>query len=114
MYSLGKGTYGTETVDMVEELEKHLYHCLTEGDTFVGEEVLGFGQSCLLPEAIWLLDAGNVIWICIGKFSTPKSLRECVYDAMVFLYTHPTSRDRNTTISIIKQGTMNRSFIKSS
>ncbi|XP_076291847.1 villin like protein quail isoform X2 [Lasioglossum baleicum] len=107
----GKGTYGTETVDVREELEKHLYQCVTEGDTFVGEEVLGFGQSCLLPEAIWLLDAGNVIWICIGKYSTPKSLRECVHDAMVFLYTHPTSRDRNTTISVIKQGAEPSTFI---
>lgn len=71
----------------------------------MGEEVLGFGQNCLLPEAVWLLDAGNVIWVWIGKSSTPKSLRECVHDAMIFLYTHPAGRDRNTTISVIKQGT---------
>ncbi|CAK9814595.1 VIL1 [Anthophora plagiata] len=106
----GKGTYGTETVDDGEELEKHLYQCLTEGEMFVGEEVLGFGQNSLLPEAVWLLDAGNVIWVWIGK-STSKSLKECVHDAMIFLYTHPAGRDRNTTISVIKQGMEPSTFI---
>ncbi|XP_053983071.1 villin-1 [Hylaeus volcanicus] len=107
----GKGTYGTETVDIGEELEKHLYQCQTECETFVGEEVLGFGQNSLLPEAIWLLDAGNIIWIWIGKSSNPKSLRECVHNAMIFLYTHPASRDRNTIISVIKQGMEPSTFI---
>ncbi|XP_043513698.1 villin-1 isoform X3 [Frieseomelitta varia] len=107
----GKGTYGTEVIDDGEELEKHLYQCLTISDTFVGEEVLGFGQSSLLPETIWLLDAGNVIWIWIGKFSIPKSLKECVHDAMIFLFTHPAGRDRNTTISVIKQGMEPSTFI---
>lgn len=79
---------------------------------FVGEEVLGFGQNSLLPEAIWLLDAGNVIWIWIGKSSIPKSLKECVHDAMIYLFTHPAGRDRNTTISIIKQGIANYLFSK--
>lgn len=112
VYSLGKGTYGTETLDVGEELEKHLYQCVAEGETFVGEEVLGFGQNCLLPEAIWLLDTGNVIWVWIGKSSSSKSLRESVHDAMIFLYTHPAGRDRNTTISVIKQGTKNHeSFV---
>ena len=80
---------------------------MTISDTFVGEEILGFGQSSLLPETIWLLDAGNVIWIWIGKFSIPKLLKECVHDAMIFLFTHPAGRDRNTTISVIKQGIKN-------
>lgn len=79
---------------------------------FVGEEVLGFGQSSLLPEAIWLLDAGNVIWIWIGRSSASKSLKECVHDGMIFLFTHPAGRDRNTTISIIKQGIINHLLTK--
>ncbi|XP_076763747.1 villin like protein quail [Xylocopa sonorina] len=107
----GKGTYGTETIDDGEELEKHLYQCLTEGEMFVGEEVLGYNQSSLFPEAIWLLDAGNMIWMWIGKSAAPKSLKECVRDAMIFLYSHPAGRDRNATISIIKQGTEPSTFI---
>ncbi|XP_026673009.1 villin-like protein quail isoform X2 [Ceratina calcarata] len=108
----GKGAYGTETVDNDgEELEKHLYQCSTDGEAFVGEQVLGYGQSSLLPEGVWLLDAGNVIWIWIGKFSMPKSLKECVHDAMIFLYTHPAGRDRNTTISVINQGMEPSTFI---
>ncbi|XP_017761928.1 PREDICTED: villin-1 isoform X1 [Eufriesea mexicana] len=107
----GKGTYGTEIIDDGEELEKHLYQCLTDTEMFVGEEVLGFGQSSLLPEAVWLLDAGNVIWIWIGRSSASKSLKECVHDGMIFLFTHPAGRDRNTTISIIKQGMEPSTFI---
>ncbi|XP_393805.3 villin-like protein quail isoform X1 [Apis mellifera] len=107
----GKGTYGTEVINDEEELEKHLYQCLTDTETFVGEEVLGFGQCSLLPEAVWLLDAGNVIWIWIGKSSISKSLKEYVHDAKVFLFTHPAGRDRNTIISIIKQGLEPSTFI---
>ncbi|XP_043799058.1 villin-like protein quail isoform X2 [Apis laboriosa] len=84
---------------------------LGDAETFVGEEVLGFGQCSLLPEAVWLLDAGNVIWIWIGKSSISKSLKEYVHDAMVFLFTHPAGRDRNTIISIIKQGLEPSTFI---
>lgn len=104
----GRGTYGTEVAESEEEQEKHLFRCQTEGNIFVGEEILGFGQSSLIPEATWLLDAGNMIWIWLGKLSATKSLKQCVEDAMIFLYSHPAGRDRNTTISIIKQGMVYR------
>lgn len=66
--------------------------------------MLDFAQSSLLPEAAWLFDAGNVIWIWIGKFSGIQSYKEGVEFGKVFLYTHPASRDRNTIISVIEQG----------
>lgn len=100
----GRGTYTTETEEVGEELDKHLFQCRTENGLFVGEEVLGFRQNSLIPEAVWLLDAGNVIWVWIGKYSTPRTPQECVEDATVYLYTHPAGRNRNITISVIKQG----------
>ncbi|XP_032678002.1 villin-1 isoform X1 [Odontomachus brunneus] len=107
----GRGTYGTETEEVGEELDKHLFQCRTENGLFVGEEVLGFRQNSLIPEAVWLLDAGSVIWVWVGKFSSPRTLQECVDDASVYLYTHPAGRNRNTTISIIKQGLEPATFI---
>ncbi|XP_043500182.1 villin-1 isoform X1 [Polistes fuscatus] len=107
----GCGTYSTEVAESEEEQEKHLFRCQTEGNIFVGAEILGFGQNSLIPEATWLLDAGNMIWIWLGKLSTPKCLKQCVEDAMIFLYSHPAGRDRNTTISIIKQGMEPPTFI---
>ncbi|XP_014467761.1 PREDICTED: villin-1 [Dinoponera quadriceps] len=107
----GRGTYSTETEEVGEELDKHLFQCRTENGLFVGEEVLGFRQNSLIPEAVWLLDAGSVIWVWVGKFSSPRTLQECVEDATVYLYTHPAGRNRNTTISIIKQGTEPATFI---
>ena len=100
----GRADYGTECVDEEEEREKHLHHCRVEQEVFVGEEILGFTQSSLLPETIWLLDAGSVIWVWIGKFSAVKSLKDCVERGKIFLYTHPAGRNRSTAISIIKQG----------
>jgi len=102
--SAGRGTYSTETEEVGEELDKHLFQCQTENGLFVGEQILGFRQNSLIPEATWLLDVGSVIWVWIGKFSTRRRLQECVEDATVYLYTHPTGRNRNTTISVIKQG----------
>lgn len=94
-----------ESIDYAEEeMEKHLYHLKIEKDVFSGEEILGFTQSSLLPEAAWLLDAGNVIWVWIGSYAVSKSLKNYVEEAKIYLYTHPASRDRNTIISIIKQG----------
>ncbi|XP_012230270.2 villin-1 isoform X1 [Linepithema humile] len=107
----GRGTYSTETEEVGEELDKHLFQCRTENGLFVGEQVLGFRQNSLIPEAIWLLDAGSVIWIWIGKFSTPRTLQECVEDATIYLYMHPAGRNRNTTISVIKQGFEPATFI---
>lgn len=102
--SSGRGAYSTEIEEVGEELDKHLFQCRTENGLFVGEQILGFRQNSLIPEAVWLLDAGNVIWVWIGKFSSPKTLQDCVEDATVYLYTHPAGRNRNTTISVIKQG----------
>lgn len=111
MFSSGRGTYGAETEEVGEELDKHLFQCRTENGLFVGEQVLGFRQNSLIPEAVWLLDAGSVIWVWIGKFSVPKTLQECVEDATIYLYTHPAGRNRNTTISVIKQGLEPATFI---
>ncbi|XP_020291727.1 villin-1 isoform X2 [Pseudomyrmex gracilis] len=107
----GKGTYSTETEEVSEELDKHLFQCRTENGLFVGKQVLGFRQNSLIPEAIWLLDTGSMIWVWIGKFSTPKTLQECIEDATVYLYTHPAGRNRNTAISVIKQGFEPATFI---
>ncbi|KAH0950774.1 hypothetical protein HN011_006319 [Eciton burchellii] len=107
----GRGTYSTETEEVGEELDKHLFQCQTENGLFVGEQILGFRQNSLIPEATWLLDVGSVIWVWIGKFSTRRRLQECVEDATVYLYTHPTGRNRNTTISVIKQGLEPITFI---
>ncbi|XP_015610528.1 villin-1 isoform X2 [Cephus cinctus] len=107
----GRGNYGTETTEDMEETENHLYHCHTEGGAFLGEEILGFTQSSLLPEAAWLLDAGNVVWVWLGKYSVIKTLRECIDCATTFLYTHPAGRDRNTSISVVRQGVEPPTFI---
>ncbi|XP_036143046.1 villin-1 [Monomorium pharaonis] len=107
----GRGTYGTEAEEVGEELNKHLFQCRTENGLFVGEQILGFRQNSLVPEAVWLLDAGDVIWVWIGKFSNPKTLQECIEDATIYLYTHPAGRNRNTTISVIKQGLEPATFI---
>lgn len=104
LLSSGRGSYGAETEEVGEELDKHLFQCRTENGLFVGEQVLGFRQNSLIPEAIWLLDAGSVIWVWIGKFSIPKTLQESIADATIYLYTHPAGRNRNTIISVIKQG----------
>lgn len=101
---VGRGSYGDEEIEQKEELEKHLFQCRIEHNFFVGQEIIGFGQHSLIPETVWLLDAGRVIWIWIGKFSTSRSLLQHLQDATVFLYTHPAGRDRDTVITLIKQG----------
>ncbi|KAL7298711.1 hypothetical protein TKK_0008468 [Trichogramma kaykai] len=104
------------TMDCLEyqeepELEPHLYHLRVEKDVFVGEEILGFGQAQLLPEAAWLLEAANCVWVWIGDLAAPKPLKEYVEEAKIYLYTHPAARDRNTVISVVRQGLEPPTFI---
>lgn len=110
-YVAGRGNYCSEINEVSEESDKHLYHCSVLENVFVGEEILGFSQSSLLPEANWLLDAGNVIWVWMGALAEIRNLKKCVENASIYLYTHPAGRDRNTTISIIKQGQEPPTFI---
>ncbi|KAJ8670550.1 hypothetical protein QAD02_001809 [Eretmocerus hayati] len=110
----GQDVCDTENKELQEEGEEtdtHLYHLKVEKDAFVGEEILGFSQSNLLPEAAWLLDTGNLVWVWVGNLIPRKALKEYVREAKIFLYTHPASRDRNTIISIIRQGTEPPTFI---
>lgn len=107
----GRGSYGTESTDDSEESSRHLYQCCVTNGVFLGEEILGFSQSSLQPESAWILDAGNVVWVWLGNVAPTRSLRECVESATIFLYTHPAGRDRNTTISVIKQGLEPPTFI---
>lgn len=108
---VGKGHYDSETGEIGIDMEKHLYECKVIDGIFVGDEVLGFTQNSLLPEAAWLLDTGSIIWVWLGNYSQFKSLERCVDSASTFLYTHPAGRDRNTLISVIKQGLEPPTFI---
>ncbi|XP_043287700.1 villin-1 isoform X2 [Venturia canescens] len=107
----GRGNYGTESKEDEEESQRHLYECRVTDGTFNGEEILGFTQSSLLPESSWILDAGRVVWIWLGKNSSMKTYRECVDAGTKFLYGHPAGRDRNTEISVIKQSHEPPTFI---
>ena len=107
----GRGAYGTESTDCGEESSRHLYECRVIDGVFLGEQILGFSQTSLLPESAWILDAGSVIWVWLGALAPVKSLRQCVENATIFLYTHPAGRDRNTLISVVKQGLEPPTFI---
>ncbi|XP_044001123.1 villin-like protein quail isoform X2 [Aphidius gifuensis] len=107
----GKGHYDSETNEIGIDMDKHLYECKIIDGIFIGDEVLGFTQNSLLPEAAWLLVTGSVIWVWLGNYSQSKSIERCVENAATFLYTHPAGRDRNTIISIIKQGYEPSTFI---
>ncbi|XP_011505575.1 PREDICTED: villin-like protein quail [Ceratosolen solmsi marchali] len=108
----GKGVCNVESVESEgEDMDKHFYHLKIEKSMFTGEEILGFAQNSLIPEASWLLDAGSVIWIWIGSYCAPKPLKDYIEEAKIFLHTHPVNRDRSTIISIIKQGLEPPTFI---
>ncbi|XP_074109961.1 villin like protein quail [Cotesia typhae] len=107
----GKGEYGTEINNEVQQIDKHLYHCNVVNNIFVGNEILNLSQSSLLPEAAWLLDTATVIWIWLGSLCETSNIKKYIKDAGVFLHTHSSTRDRNTTISIVQQGKEPPTFI---
>ncbi|KAK0180378.1 hypothetical protein PV327_006022 [Microctonus hyperodae] len=81
----GRGSYCSETEEILEESGKHLYQCIVMENAFVGEEVLGFSQNSLIPEANWLLDVGSVIWVWMGALSDTKSMKKCGQEPPTFI-----------------------------
>lgn len=57
------------------------------------------------------MDAGGVIWVWLGNLSESRNTKKCLQEASTFLYTHPAGRDRNTAISVIRQGLEPPTFI---
>ncbi|KAG8585519.1 hypothetical protein GDO81_005059 [Engystomops pustulosus] len=102
----GKAPYANDKrLQQVEaDVLPRLFECSNKTGRFVVTEVTDFNQDDLDPTDVMLLDTWDQIFLWIGQEANDTEKNEAVVTAVDYLKTHPSGRDPETPILIIKQG----------
>ncbi|XP_046398859.1 villin-1-like [Ischnura elegans] len=102
----GKEPYADSKVlsEAKQTIAARLFQCSNASGCFKAEEVVCFSQVDLVQEDVMLLDAGESIFLWIGKDSNKEERKLAVETAIEYLKTDPAGRDLNTPIIQVKQG----------
>ncbi|XP_061419369.1 advillin-like [Lethenteron reissneri] len=102
----GKSSYANDKRLQEEEtrVQPRLFECSTQTGRFFATEVTDFSQDDLDEDDVMLLDTWDQIFLWIGKGSTDTERKEAVRLAQEYIDTHPSGRDRDTPVLVVKQG----------
>ncbi|XP_067832581.1 advillin [Heptranchias perlo] len=102
----GKAPYANDKRLQEEDLDfqSRLFECSNKTGRFIVNEVANFSQDDLSEDDIMLLDTWDQIFLWIGKEANEVERKETLVTAQDYLKTHPSDRDLNTPIFIVKQG----------
>uniref|UniRef100_A0A6J0SV50 Advillin n=1 Tax=Pogona vitticeps TaxID=103695 RepID=A0A6J0SV50_9SAUR len=102
----GKAPYASEK-RLQQEVPDHpprLFECSNKTGRFVVLEITDFTQDDLCESDVMLLDTWDQIFLWIGKEANAEERKEVLTTAQEYLQTHPSGRETDTPILIIKQG----------
>ncbi|XP_069087021.1 advillin [Pleurodeles waltl] len=102
----GKAPYASEKRLQQEEPDFHprLFECSNKTGRFIVSEVSNFTQDDLNETDVMLLDTWDQIFLWIGLEANDIEKKEAMMTAQEYLRTHPSGRDIDTPILILKQG----------
>ncbi|XP_077153915.1 advillin isoform X3 [Ranitomeya variabilis] len=102
----GKAPYANDKrlQQVVADVHPRLFECSNKTGRFVVTEVTDFNQDDLDPSDVMLLDTWDQIFLWIGVEANDVEKKEAVATAIDYLKTHPSARDPDTPILVIKQG----------
>uniref|UniRef100_UPI00358FAFE8 villin-1-like isoform X1 n=2 Tax=Myxine glutinosa TaxID=7769 RepID=UPI00358FAFE8 len=102
----GKAPYadGKSLQEEKPKMEPRLFECSTQTGRFFVTEVTDFTQDDLDEDDVMLLDTWDEVLIWIGNGASEVEKKDSVITAEEYLRTHPSKRDVNTPIIIVKQG----------
>ncbi|KAL8163931.1 UNVERIFIED_CONTAM: hypothetical protein K2H54_041352 [Gekko kuhli] len=102
----GKAPYasGKRLHQVVPDHPPRLFECSNKTGRFVVSEITDFIQDDLSESDVMLLDTWDQIFLWIGKESNQVERKEALPTAQEYLKTHPSGRDVDTHILIVKQG----------
>ncbi|XP_051026474.1 advillin [Acomys russatus] len=89
-----------ETLD----IQVRLFECSNKTGQFLVTEVTDFTQDDLNPGDVMLLDTWDQVFLWIGAEANATEKEGALTTAREYLATHPSGRDPDTPILIIKQG----------
>ncbi|XP_056145146.1 villin-1 [Lampris incognitus] len=81
-----------------------LFECSNQTGRFLATEITNFDQEDLDEDDIMLLDIWDMVFLWIGKGANIVEKEAAVTTAQEYLCYHPSGRDEDTPIVLVKQG----------
>ncbi|KAL8183063.1 UNVERIFIED_CONTAM: Villin-1 [Gekko kuhli] len=81
-----------------------LFECSNKTGTFLATEIPNFTQDDLEEDDVFLLDVWDQVFFWIGKEANEEEKKAAAITAQEYLQSHPSGRDLDTPIVIVKQG----------
>ncbi|XP_041527539.1 advillin [Microtus oregoni] len=102
----GKAPYANDKRLQQEilDVQVRLFECSNKTGRFLVTEVTDFTQDDLNPGDVMLLDTWDQVFLWIGAEANATEKEGALSTAQEYLVTHPSGRDPDTPILIIKQG----------
>ncbi|KAM8802841.1 LOW QUALITY PROTEIN: advillin [Rhynchonycteris naso] len=86
------------------DVQSRLFECSNKTGQFIVTEITDFTQDDLNPGDVMLLDTWDQVFLWIGAKANATEKESALVTAQQYLHTHPSGRDTDTPILIIKQG----------
>ncbi|XP_054435990.1 advillin [Pteronotus mesoamericanus] len=86
------------------DVQSRLFECSNKTGRFTVTEITDFTQDDLNPDDVMLLDTWDQVFLWIGAEANATEKERALATAQEYLHTHPSGRDPETPILIIKQG----------
>ncbi|XP_074856789.1 villin-1 [Carettochelys insculpta] len=102
----GKSPYANSKrlQDETLSITPRLFECSNQTGTFVATEITDFSQDDLEDDDVFLLDTWDQVFFWIGEHANEREKEEAAVMAQEYLKTHPSGRDPDTPIIVVKQG----------
>uniref|UniRef100_A0A674GFT7 Villin 1 n=1 Tax=Taeniopygia guttata TaxID=59729 RepID=A0A674GFT7_TAEGU len=81
-----------------------LFECSNKTGTFLATEIIDFTQDDLEESDVYLLDAWDQVFLWLGKGANESEKEAAAVMAQEYLRSHPSGRDLDTPIIVVKQG----------
>ncbi|XP_075611880.1 villin-1 [Balearica regulorum gibbericeps] len=85
-------------------VSSRLFECSNKTGTFLATEIVDFTQDDLEENDVYLLDAWDQVFFWIGKGANESEKEAAAVMAQEYLRSHPSGRDLDTPIIVVKQG----------
>ncbi|XP_020845808.1 advillin [Phascolarctos cinereus] len=86
------------------DVQPRLFECSNKTGRFIITEITDFIQDDLNPSDVMLLDTWDQVFLWIGAEANATEKEGAFTSAQEYLHTHPSGRETDTPILIIKQG----------
>ncbi|NWT96149.1 VILI protein, partial [Urocynchramus pylzowi] len=102
----GKSQYasGKRLQEENPSVPPRLFECSNKTGTFLATEIIDFTQDDLEESDVYLLDTWDQVFLWIGKGANESEKEAAAVMAQEYLRSHPSGRDLDTPIIVVKQG----------